>query len=374
MRYEIEDTEEDKEYLARREKRKERRMQEQRRRQRRERRIKLFVVFLVICFAIAVCINTFLKREEIKSEKKQESSVTEQEEESSKIEIVEDQPIDKEVAAQVYKFESTSDTLYMDNEEIISSHAILVNANTDTIVAEKGAYDRISPASMTKVLTVLVAAEAIEEKNLEDSFTITQEMVDYAYTNDCSSVGFEDGEVVTVKDLFYGTILSSGGDAAIGLATYVSGSHEAFVERMNEKLEKLGLSESAHFTNCVGIYDENHYCTVYDMAVIMKAAMQNAWCREVLSAHVYTTTFTTEHPEGLTISNWFLRRIEDKDTNGLVLGAKTGFVVQSGNCAVSYEEHNNGVPYICVTADATSSWKCIYDHVAIYNYYISNEE
>ena len=155
---------------------------------------------------------------------------------------------------------------------------------------------------MTKVLTVLVAAEQITEKQLDDTFTMTLEITDYAYVNDCSSVGFLDGEKVTVRDLFYGTVLPSGGDAAVGLATYIAGSQEAFVDLMNEKLDELGLSDSAHFTNCVGLYDKNHYCTMYDMAVIIKAAADNEICREIMSAKTYTTSITPQHPEGITIS------------------------------------------------------------------------
>lgn len=274
----------------------------------------------------------------------------------------------------VYTFEPTPDTATIYSEEVISTNAILINESTDTIVASKGAKERISPASMTKVLTILVAAEQLTEENLDDTFTMTREITDYAYVNDCSTVGFLDGEKVPVRDLFYGTTLHSGGDAAVGLATYVAGSHEAFVDMMNAKLEAMGLADSAHFTNCVGLYDVEHYCTVYDMAVIMKAAMQNEMCREFLSAHSYTTTPTTEHPEGIEISNWFLRRIEDKDTGGEVLCAKTGYVVQSKNCAVSYGTFEGGTPYICVTAGSTSSWRCIYDHVEIYNRYVQADE
>lgn len=270
----------------------------------------------------------------------------------------------------VYRFTTTPDTAPIYSEEVISTHAILVDESMDTIIASKGADERISPASMTKVLTVLVAAEQIDKKDLDDTFTITLEITDYVYVNDCSAVGFSDGETVTVRDLFYGTILPSGGDAAVGLATYIAGSQEAFVEMMNAKLEELRIADSAHFTNCIGLYDENHYCTVYDMAIIMKAAMQNDLCREFLSAHTYTTTPTVQHPEGITISNWFLRRIEDKDTGGEVLCAKTGYVVQSQNCAVSYGTFAGGTPYICVTAGSTSSWRCIYDHVEIYNRYV----
>ena len=95
---------------------------------------------------------------------------------------------------------------------------------------------------------------------------------------------------------------------------------------MNDKLEELGLSDTAHFTNCVGLFDENHACTVSDMAVILEAALDNDLCREVLGAHTYETAPTTDHPEGQILSNWFLRRIEDKDTGSLtVMGAKTGY-------------------------------------------------
>lgn len=278
-----------------------------------------------------------------------------------------------EVETPVYHFEKTEDTAVIDSADVISTQAVLVDGSTDTIAAARGARERIIPASMTKVLTILVAAEHIPEEALDDTFTMTREITDYAYVNDCSSVGFLDGEKVPIRDLFYGTAMQSGGDAALGLAFYVSGSQEDFVALMNRKLEELGIADSTHFTNCVGLYDEAHYSTVYDMAVMMKAAMQNELCRDFLSAHIYTTKPTVEHPEGIEISNWFLRRIEDKDTGGEVLCAKTGYIVQSKNCAVSFGTFAGGTPYICVTAGSTSSWRCIYDHVEIYNRYVTSE-
>ncbi len=256
--------------------------------------------------------------------------------------------------------------------EVVSSYAILVDTQTGNIIAQRNPKTIINPASMTKVLTVLVAAEHVTD--LEDTFTLTQEIADYSYKNDCSIVGWEVGETVKIKDLFYGTILPSGADAAVGLAEYVAGSQEAFVELMNAKLEELGLSESAHFTNCVGIYDANHYCSVYDMAMILQAALDNELCREVLSTKKYTTTFTEQHPEGINISNWFLRRIEDKDAGGFVLAGKTGYVVESGSCAASCALDGEENEYICVTADSTSSWRCIYDHVEIYKKFLPQGE
>lgn len=277
----------------------------------------------------------------------------------------------------IYTASSTADTMQLGSmlsseEEFYSNYAILIDMDDDSILAEKYAETRINPASMTKVLTVLVAAEHIE--NLDDTFTMTLEITDYGYIHDCSSAGFVKGETVSIKDLFYGTVLPSGADAAVGLAVYVAGSQEAFVELMNEKLDELGLSQTAHFTNCVGVYDENHYCTVYDMAMIMEAAMDNELCREVMSAHTYTTSKTTQHPDGIELSNWFLRRIEDKDCGGEVICGKTGYVVQSGSCAASYAVDRDGKRYICVSADANSQWRCISDHARLYKLFLSGEE
>ena len=268
-----------------------------------------------------------------------------------------------------YAVSEDDDTAYISSEDVLSSYGLLINLDTGKVVASKEGNVRINPASMTKILTLLVAVEHLDD--IDNTFTMTREIGDYVFSNDCSQVGFEVGEEVTIRDLLYGTILPSGADAAMCLAEYIAGSQEAFVDMMNDKLKELGLSDTAHFTNCVGVYDDNHYCTLMDMAMILKAAEENALCHEVLNARTYTTTATTQHPEGLLISNWFLRRIEDKDTHGDVVGAKTGFVNQSGCCGASYEISNDGTHYVCVTADAWSSWRCIYDHVDIYATYAS---
>lgn len=253
-------------------------------------------------------------------------------------------------------------------DDFYSKYAVLIDLDSKSILAQKGYKERINPASMTKILTVLVAAEHVED--LDDTLTITLDITDYGFRHKCSSAGFAKDETVTVRDLFYGTILPSGADAAVGLATYVSGSQEAFVELMNEKLKELGLSETSHFTNCVGVFDEEHYSTVYDIAMILEAAMDNELCREFLSAHIYTTSKTKQHPEGIELSNWFLRRIEDKDSGGEVVYAKTGYVEQSGSCAASYAQGKDGKGYVCVTVNANSPWRCIYDHSGLYKQFL----
>lgn len=271
---------------------------------------------------------------------------------------------DGEKAHQTFQYTATEDTLALGEEDITSSYAVFVDTEHDTILASRDAFSRMVPASMTKVLTALVAAEHIE--NWDDKFTITIDITDYSYKHGCSNAGFGRDETVTIRDLIYGAILPSGADASLGLAVYVAGSQEAFVDLMNEKLEELGLSETTHFTNCVGIYDDNHYTTAYDMAVIMEAAIQNEMCREVFSTRIYTTSATEQHPEGIELSNWFVRRIEDKETNGIVVYGKTGYVNESGSCAVSFGTNDNGRTYICVTANSGSKWWCINDHAKLY--------
>ena len=286
------------------------------------------------------------------------------------VEIEEENPYltkstDSESFFEGYDFQIDSETVGITSEEVYSTYGLLVNLDTGKVIASKEGNVTINPASMTKILTLLVAVEHLDD--IDNTFTMTQEIGDYVFKNDCSQVGFVVGEEVPVKDLLYGTILPSGADAAMCLAEYIAGSQEAFVDMMNEKLDELGLSDTAHFTNCIGVYDKDHYCTLLDMAMILKAAEENDLCHEILNARTYLTTPTAEHPEGLQISNWFLRRIEDKDTHGDVVGAKTGFVNESGCCGASYEISNDGTHYICVTADAWSSWRCIYDQVDIYS-------
>ncbi len=263
-----------------------------------------------------------------------------------------------------YEVYKDSETKAIYSEEIISNYAILIDLQTGHVVAERNGFSKMYPASMTKVLTLLVAVEHLDD--MTATFTMTQDIADFVYKNDCSQVGYSVGETMTMRELLFGLIMPSGGDAALALARCVAGDTESFVEMMNDKVRELGLSDVAHFTNPIGIFDEENYCTPAAMAMIMKAALENSTCREVLGQHIYKTEPTEEHPEGITLSNLFLRRIEDKETGGEVLGAKTGYVNESGNCAVSYSIQNSDNRYICVTGGSKGAWRCIYDHCDIY--------
>ena len=169
-----------------------------------------------------------------------------------------------------------------------SQYVILLDLESGEVLAQRDPKAVINPASMTKILTLLVSAEHVTDELMENgTFTMTRAIGDYCFVNKCSNVGYEVDEVIPVKELFYGCILCSGADACLGLAETIFGSHEAIVEAMNARVAELGLSDKTHFTNCIGLYDPDLHCTVEEMAIILKAALENDFCREVLNTITY---------------------------------------------------------------------------------------
>ena len=185
------DVAEDREYYVRKERRRERRLQEKRRRETKIRIIKTAVFGIIITGILALCIyavigsNTKIDKNRDNIQAKvpyEENQKKELENEEAEIGV---QKTESVVSVQPIEFQETEDTKSIISETIISKYAILVDADTDTIIGKRNAYDKMVPASMTKVLTALVAAEAIDQEDLEDTFTMTLEITDYAYVNDC---------------------------------------------------------------------------------------------------------------------------------------------------------------------------------------------
>ncbi|MCR5416369.1 MAG: serine hydrolase [Pseudobutyrivibrio sp.] len=340
------------------------------------------IAFVVFAISFLVYTKTTGKSISLASNKTEKTdAVTTEKEEKSGLKVgakasqndssaEEDTTAEEETVTSAYSAKDAASVAEI-SSDVVSEYGILINNDTKEVIAGKNAHEKIIPASMTKVMTVLVAANNITADQLDDKVTLSHEAVDYSYAGGGSTSGFVEGEEVTVKDLFYGTILPSGGDAAAQLAMYVAGDIDTFVGMMNDELKTLGLSDTSHFTNPVGFYADDHYSTPYDIAIIMMAAMDNDICNEVLNTKVYYSTATNINPEGIIISNWFLRRIEDKDIGGTIGGAKTGYVDESGSCAVSTMTTEAGVEYICCTAKSSSSWQCINDHATIYNNYVN---
>lgn len=250
---------------------------------------------------------------------------------------------------------------------IKSENGIFIDVKNHTVIAAKNASTRAFPASTTKIMTLLVAVENITD--YEQTFKMTYLITNPLHAEGATVAGYISGEVLTVDDLLYGTVLPSGGDAAIGLAEMICGSEEEFVAIMNKKAKELGL-KNTNFENCTGLYSKNHYTTAEDMAVILRAAIKNEKCREVLSTYQYTSSKTRQHPQGIPMQSTLFKHIKGDETEGInIMGGKTGYVGQSGYCIATFGTDDSGNDFVCVTLDAESKWPAFYDHINIYSQY-----
>lgn len=255
---------------------------------------------------------------------------------------------------------------------INSEYAVLVNVTDNLIIAGNNAEQRVSPASLTKILTLLVAVENIPD--LDDTFTMTNDITDPLFSEGASVAGFSVGEEVPLKDFLYGAILPSGADSTMALAHYVAGSEQAFAKMMTERVKEMGIT-TANFTNSSGLYGDEHYCTVKDMAIILKEAMENETCREVLSAYKYTTTKTEHHPDGITLTSTLFSRMHGNECVGATITAgKTGYITEAGNCIASFAVGDDGKEYIFVSVKADDKWNAVYDHINAYSRYVGNSD
>lgn len=252
--------------------------------------------------------------------------------------------------------------------DVDSGYAILIDMDKNEVVASKNGDTRIYPASMTKVMTLIVAVEHITD--LTETFTFDYTVTDPAYQAGASVAGFLAGESVSMLDILYGAALPSGADATTALALTVGGTEEVFAELMNKKAEEIGLTDT-HFMNASGLHDPEHYSTPHEMAMIMEYAMEIPLLREILGTYKYTTTPTPQHPDGLLlVSTMYSRMYGDEAGNCEVIAGKTGYTPEAGQCLVSVAETPDGRQFVLVTANAVGRYAPIYDAIDIYKEYI----
>ncbi len=234
----------------------------------------------------------------------------------------------------------------------LSAHsAILLEADSGNVITEKNADVRMSPASTTKIMTALVA---IEQGDIEKTVAIHKDAVGI----EGSSVYLYEGERLTLSDLLYAMLLESANDAAAAIAIEVSGSIEAFADLMNQKATSLGL-ENTHFENPHGLDAPEHYTTARELALIARAAMQNATFREIVGT--YKKTVPLNETEGVRLlmnHNKLLRAYKG------CIGIKTGYTKKSGRCLVS-AANRDGVELIAVTLNAPDDWQ---DHKTLFDF------
>jgi len=254
------------------------------------------------------------------------------------------------------------------SEEIASEYAALISLESGTVLAQKNANTRMNPASMTKVMTLLVAYEQLGD--LSETFTVTSAIIDPLYRENASLTGFSPNEEVTVLDLMYGTVLPSGAESAVSLAICAAGSEEEFVKLMNEKAAEMGLTDT-HFTNCVGLHNAEHYSTAVEIAMILDYTMQYETCREILSTYQHTSAPTEKHPEGVAMTSTMLSRMYGDEPDGVTIHAgKTGYTPQAGQCLCSYATDDvTGEAYIFVSSGAQGKFEPVFDAITAYSEY-----
>ena len=332
---------------------------ERRKSSRRYKVIKIKPLFLIVCFAAVIaviCGTVSFAASKNKTDKHQKSD-------NSVFGISYPEDSTENAAPPIsYRFSDSTLDIPTSND---ANGAIIVNTATHEVVAARSANERFYPASTTKIMTLLVAAENIT--NFNDTFTMTLDITDPLFEAEASVAGFLSGEAVSMTDLLYGTILPSGADAAVGLAVKIAGSEAAFAKLMNKKAKELGL-ENTHFVNVTGLFDENHYSSPYDMAIILETALKYPLCKKILSTYQYTTRSTPQHPDGIPLSaTLFDYMYGTEPETATVLGGKTGFVNESGYCIATYGSNNTtGNEYIVVTFKNSSRWPAIHGQIDLY--------
>ena len=245
--------------------------------------------------------------------------------------------------------------------ELDSKSAIVVNRENNDILYEKNSKEKLTIASLTKIMTTIVALENI--KDLDELVTINYEDINISY--DYVVVGLKEGMEISYNDLLYSTIMYSAADSATALANHVLGSYDEFINKMNELARKINMSNS-HFSNPVG-YDEDNYSTSYDLYLLLDYALDNKNFYDI-----YTTKKYYIEKLDKTLGNGVIASIEKNKLNNkniIFNGTKTGFTTKSGLCFSGITKlDNNEIIFITLGADGDfEDAKNIIDNINLAN-------
>lgn len=246
--------------------------------------------------------------------------------------------------------------------KINAKSAVVIDAKTKKILFEKEAHKKLPPASLTKIMTVLVALDS--NIKLDEPTKISeksQKMIE-------RTVGLKKDEVVKVKDLIAGSLIASGNDTAQALAETVSGNDiSKFINKMNEKVAKLNLVNT-HFENPTGLDNENQFSSAYDLAIIFSEAMKNLTFRELIAKKNYEiTAITPEKTHKFETSNHLLR-----DNYPRVFGGKTGYTDSAGYCLINLAKDKNNNQIITVVLGNSQSKQHFQDTKALIDWTYQN--
>ena len=227
---------------------------------------------------------------------------------------------------------------------------LLFSLSNHKVLYANGIYDKVYPASITKIMTAMLA---LQSGKLNDTVTITQDNVTL---EDGSQVcGFVAGDQVTLNQLLHCLLVYSGNDAASAIAEYVGGSTENFVQMMNDYAAKLGCT-GTHFSNPHGLQDENHYTTPYDIYLMLNEAFTYPEFTEITELPSYTVTYTgsdgTEKSTTLTATDHYLTGEATAPKDVTILGGKTGTTEVAGNCLAILTQNAYGKTFVSIVMGA----------------------
>lgn len=251
-------------------------------------------------------------------------------------------------------------SVYADDFDITGEYVTLYNMNEDTLLYSKNDTKKTSIASLTKMMTTLVAIEEINDLN--EIVTIKER--DFEGTVGYSKAGFKVGDKVTYRDLLYGIILPSGADAVNAVVNNTLG-YDKFIKKMNETAKKIGMNDTS-YANPVGKDDENNYSTSSDLAKLLKNALKNETFKTIFTTKSYKTS------NGINLESTVnsYKNILNTDE---IKGAKSGFTKDAGRCLASITTLNN-VDYLLVVINSstTNPYNAVKDTITIYDYYNNN--
>ncbi|MDO4731595.1 MAG: D-alanyl-D-alanine carboxypeptidase family protein [Clostridia bacterium] len=246
----------------------------------------------------------------------------------------------------------------LETTQISAESAILVCADSMSVIFKKNEKHKLSMASTTKIMTAVLALEQAEK--FDKPVKITSEMI----TVEGSSMGLCDSDMITLENLSKGMLATSGNDAANSIAMAVGENKDNFVKMMNDKALKIGMKDT-NFVTPSGLDDQNHYSTAYDMALLGRYAMKNQkFCNIVSQKKVSVDFINPKKTQTYSNHNKLLSLYDG------CVGIKTGFTKKSGRCLVSCAQRN-GVSLIAVTLNAPDDWN---DHIKMYDYGFDNIE
>lgn len=227
-----------------------------------------------------------------------------------------------------------------------ATSAALFDVNKTNIIYGKNIHERLEPASLTKVLTAVIA---LEKGNLDDIITVTKEAK--VTESRATLCGLKEGDTLTLNQALHALLIQSANDAANAIAIHLGGSLEGFAAMMNEKALALGATNS-HFVNPHGLSDDNHYTTVYDLYLIFNKAIEYELFREIIHMNHYSTVYQDSAGNEKTMefktTNLFLRGEYNSPDKITVIGGKTGTTNAAGNCLIILSKDAAGNPYISV--------------------------